>query len=285
MQIFLDDSVARGFGYDDGKKDIASLKAIRAKGHTVHLADGAVLELLTQLVEGRFAWPDWVRARRALLSLLDPLDPVPAGGWQILDKVGMCLEQTLTEDEHEENRRRLRGGWKMLTKSRRLAEINRVEGTRARGKIVVTRFDAAGAPRVCDEIKSEWTDGMLSLESSLGSAPSFDDFVKEMAAKFDRRIQSTPPASVRLEAFLRVNASFALQRLRPKNPYNPVKKANDGLDVDLLRYLAVPAIVCTKDKRLQRVVAQAGSWQRRWVLRPAELERQVVHGSLSLDWP
>jgi hypothetical protein len=285
MQIFLDDSVARGFGYDDGQKDIASLKAVRAKGHTLHLADVAVLELLTQIVERRFAWPDWIRARRALVRLLDPHDPAPAGGWQILDKVGIRLQQTLTEEEHQENRRRLRDGWKMLTKARRLAEINRVEGIRARGKSVVSRFHAAGAPRVRDEIKSEWSDGLLTVESSLGPAPSFEDFVGQMAASFDRRMQSTPPVSVRLDALLRVNASFAFQRLRSKNPYNPVKQANDGLDVDLLRYLAVPAIVCTKDERLQRVVAQAGSWQRRWVLLPAELEAQVLHGSLSLDWP
>ena len=106
-----------------------------------------------------------------------------------------------------------------------------------------------------------------------------------MAENCDRRIKSTPPASVRLDALLRANASFALQRLRPKNPYNPAKKANDGLDVDLLRYLAVPAIVCTNDGRLQRILKQAGSWQRRWVLRPSELEEQVVQKKLSLDWP
>jgi hypothetical protein len=285
VQIFLDDSVARGFGYDDGQKDIASLKAVRGKGHTLQMADAAVLELVCQLVEGRFAWPNWIRARRALMSVLDFQDPVAAGGWEILDKVGVRFERTLSEVEHESRRQRRRTGWKAIVKAANIPAMNRMQWSRERGRLGPTQFRAGGAPQVREEIRKDWIDEIRSLESAQGTVPSFKDLVESTAANHDGRIQSTPPASLRLDASTRAYAHFALARLRPKNAYNPAKHANDALDVDLLRYLAVPGILCTKDKRLQRVLKQAGSWQMRWVLRPGELEEQVMKNTLSLDWP
>ena len=258
---------------------------MRALGHSFHLADSTALELICQIVENRLEWPDWIRARRALTALLDLQDPVAAGGWEILDKVGVRFERTLSEDEHEKRRQRRRTGWKAIVKAGSTAEMNRVEWARERGQIGPTQFRAAGAARVREEIKTDWTDDMLGIECSQDTIPSLKELVQSVAANHDSRIQSTPPASVRLDASIRMNAHFALMRLRPKNPYNPTKKANDALDVDLLRYLAVPGIVCTKDGRLQRVLAQTRSWQRRWVLRPSELEEQLVQQKLSLDWP
>jgi hypothetical protein len=285
VQIFLDDCVARGFGYDDGQKDVASLKRVRSLGHTIQLADSAVLELVTQIVEGRFAWPDWIRARRALTSMVDFQDPVAAGGWEILDKAGVRLEQTLSDGEHEARRQRRRTGWKAIVKATNIPAMNRVQWARERGRLGPTQFRQAGAPRVRDELRKDWTDEMFSIEVTGGTVPSFDELVQSTAANHDQRIQSTPPASVRLDASIRAYVHFALLRLRPKNPYNPAKHANDALDVDLLRYLAVPGILCTNDERLQRVLEQAGSWQRCWVLRPCEIEEQVMQKKLSLDWP
>jgi hypothetical protein len=70
-------------------------------------------------------------------------------------------------------------------------------------------------------------------------------------------------------------------------PYNAEKRANDAFDYDLLRYLALPALVCTCDEAtLVQAIERAGSWQRTWVLAITEL-RKLAQGAEppQLIWP
>ena len=79
---------------------------------------------------------------------------------------------------------------------------------------------------------------------------------------------------------------FFLRRLRLKETYDPVKRANDLFDLDLLKYLSFPAVVCTSDGPLIAAVERAGSWQRRWIVRPGELADGTMRSCLvDLTWP
>jgi hypothetical protein len=83
----------------------------------------------------------------------------------------------------------------------------------------------------------------------------------------------------------RVDAHFFRLRMG-KKPYNPKKRANDVFDCELLRYLAFPAVVCTYDGKFTRAVEESGTWQRRWVLGPAELRHLAQGGSPpDMGWP
>jgi hypothetical protein len=77
--------------------------------------------------------------------------------------------------------------------------------------------------------------------------------------------------SERLDAMIRVFALYSLRRLRSKNAYNAEKHANDVLDHDLLRYLAYPAAICTRDSGIHADLLTTSARHCSWVLKPDEL--------------
>ena len=114
-----------------------------------------------------------------------------------------------------------------------------------------------------------------------------DDMLDLFYENYDKKVTVTsgPKASVRLDAMFRVDAHFFRLRMG-KRPYNPKKQANDVFDCELLRYLAFPAVVCTYDGKFTRAVEESGTWQRRWVLGPAELHHLAQGGSPpDMGWP
>ncbi|CAN0621130.1 protein of unknown function [Burkholderia multivorans] len=70
----------------------------------------------------------------------------------------------------------------------------------------------------------------------------------------------------------------------PYDPNNP-KKVNDGIDLDLYRYLILPALVVSDDGGFHGTIADIKSPQRTWFQKPEELAAAWEHGELScLTW-
>ena len=103
----------------------------------------------------------------------------------------------------------------------------------------------------------------------------------------DANHQSTGPRlSTRLDAFLRVSALLDLRHLRKDQRYNPQKNRNDLFDHELLRYLAVPAAVCTGDLGLIAKVRDSHSWQIGWIFQVEDLLRPDVRAGIkNMEWP
>lgn len=270
------------------------LRALKGHGFRIHLADGTVVELLNQLAEHRLSWATWLRTRRLLTRLLDATQPVLLGGWEILASAGIVLDggsRTVPDSDPD-----IRAGWKRAIKARTYSELWEPRHHRSAGKWVLGATSRDAARTTVREEKADWTAGLdrvLADANQQGiSDIKADDFLKlvsSVSAGIDSR--SAPvdgvPASVRFDAMIRVYARFSRMRLQSRGPYNPIKRGNDAFDHDLLRYLALPALVCTCDTQtLVAAVEDSQSWQRRWILGPAEL-RSIANGSAppDLSWP
>ena len=296
MRAVLDTNIARKLGYPgdvDHDDILAGLRALKRAGFSLHLADGAILELIGQLHERRLAWPDWIRARSHLRVLLCAQDPIMLGGWEVLVEAGILPPdgRQLPDDMHKT----LRLGWKILSKARTLTEIDKPRPVVIRGKRTLLGNRARRANELVQQEQRSWADGIDELYAEATSKnvstmgiSEVENVVRVVGASFDSKAPSThgPKTSVRLDAMLRVYAHFCRLRLGRK-PYNPNKRANDVFDYDLLRHLALPALICTCDvKTLVTAVDQSGTWQRRWVLGPSEL-RNLAHGGSppDMNWP
>jgi hypothetical protein len=294
-QAVLDTSVVRALG--DARRpfhlDVRDgLRALRGHGFTIHLADGTMTELTSQLSDRRIPWPEWVRARSTLTTLLDHSEPALLGGWEILAEAGIFTDGRgpLT------SRQEIRAGWKRMEKARSYAEIWKVRPFRMEGKIVLggTKRDSPRA--VVDTEKGSWIEGLDHIAGVAQvegiqdvKANDWEDLVAVIGRGLDARVGSAiePPPSVRLDALIRVYARYSRQRIQSVGPYNPEKRSNDAFDHDLPRYLALPALVCTcDDATLVRSVEDAETWQRRWILGVKEF-RDISRGTPApvLAWP
>jgi hypothetical protein len=85
---------------------------------------------------------------------------------------------------------------------------------------------------------------------------------------------------------LRVHALLFLRSLQKKHGYSAKNNLNDAFDLDLYRYLALPAAICTSDGGVFNDLRAAHAWQIDWVVKPEDLKdperrRQI----LNLRWP
>ena len=285
MKAVLDTCIARKLGHPDEPEYgevLGGLRALRCGGFSLHLPDGTVVELLRRIYEEKFSWPNWERARDQLLPLLCSAEPIVFGGTELLAAVGIHDPQGAAEVPvglHEGQR----AAWKALAEARSPRDIG-------------TQFDIGKVSRDAVEIiQRDWiqmVEGFHEDVTRIGitslSAVESKEMLRLFNESYDKKVTviSGPRASVRLDAMLRFYIHFFRLRLGRK-PYNPRKRVNDAFDCELLRFLAVPALVCTCDARtLVRAVEESGSWQRRWVLGPAELRTLAQGGSPpDLSWP
>lgn len=282
----LDTNVVRSLAYP-AESQFAALRESRSRGVSIHLADSTVVELLRQLSEGRIAWWEWVRSRRALLRLLDTHDPVLSAELADLSAMGIELTASPGREEGDGDRRRQerRTRWKAICQASSLDELGRRRWGRVAGRHRQLSLDVHSAGELLDEKATEWRSGLSAILHKPGVEVPRDEVFRYSAAQIDAHFVSVPPASLRLDAYVRVNAGFGLSRLKELAPYNPAKKKNDAVDLDLLVFLSLPVVVCTCDARLRRLADQAGSWQASWILTPAQLASAAGRVELHLSWP
>jgi hypothetical protein len=296
QRCVLDANVVRVLGHPEDPRHrtvAAGLRRLRDSAFSLHLADGAIVELLPQIRAGAFKWPEWVRARNSLRSLLDVREPIMLGGWEALAEAGIFY---LGEPVPPPTlRQETRAGWKIFMKARTAAEMARPRPVRVGGRWEILGARPQAASGVVQDEKDSWGDGLdRVLETAVDqniSKIGGDDFEKVVDAVgkgYDARasFSEAPPPSVRFDAMIRVYVHFCRLRLGSR-PYNPKKRGNDAMDYDLLRYLALPALLCTCDERtLIAAVEQSGTWQRRWVMAPSDLQAILDGGPLpDLAWP
>jgi hypothetical protein len=283
--LVLDTMVARGFG--QGDVDPQPFRAIRREGVRIHLSDGAVIELMSQLETNRLEWATWLKARRALRHILDPDDPVLLGGREGLAWRARVSDAEGTRDQEasEQYRATTRAIWRVILGASSLQDMRRPRTVKIKGRPSRTALDTKAATAAVTEMRAEWADAFGRLfEEALAAVPdvqkilpargdsleAINQLVVDMATRIDRDcpVDEPPPMSERLDAMIRVYMLHSLRRLRRKDPYNAEKHANDVFDHDLLRYLGYPAAICTRDSGIHADLRAAGSVHRQWVLTP-----------------
>jgi hypothetical protein len=297
-KIVLDTNVIRHLGA--GELDATVFASLERPGFSVHLSDAAATELIAALCSERFPWDQWVSARSTLQSTLCSAEPILLGNQQGLQLVGVPVARKRSPEELDSDKRRLMAAWHHLCDVSSLDELLSVQrSVPPEGAIA---FDSDLVAKVVAKEHRDWSTSVDGFRNNLLETvphvrevlPPRGDSIEainiciaaakpELDADFEE--PGTPP-SVRMDAFLRVCAMFFLRRLRLKETYDPVKRANDLFDLDLLKYLSFPAVVCTSDGPLIAAVERAGSWQRRWIVRPGELADGTMRSCLvDLTWP
>lgn len=282
MRIVLDQNIVRALGH--GEIGVAPFEALRSDGVRIHLADGAMTELMNQLVERRFRWKNWLVARGVLAEILDPAEPVLLGGRQGLYRAGVrgateqvplgAIAMAVEDSAH---------WWHAFMRMKELCEISKPLRIRDR----VLTLSPTAARGIVETFKRDWRrdfekervgDELLAqvrraLPRRGDGFEQIDGVVRTIARDLDKKVRKTvgPRASVRLDAMIRVYVLLQLRSMRPFEPYNAGRHENDSFDHDLLRYLAYPAAICTMDRGVERKMRAAGCWQAPWVVHPSDL--------------
>jgi len=299
MPLVLDTNIVRVLG----ARDLSHKPLTRAAnaGISLHLSETAAAELIHQLVAGQLRWEHWTEARAILTDLLDHTEPVLLGARPGLVRAGLVPRSEALRSISPDSVDASDAGWRLLigAQSRQALTSTAVQSSDPRYGY---ELDDSQVRAVMAAEKQDWIsdvmgfeDEMLKADAGLPAKLSEPDGLREVLASFSRIVADDidkecpglkPPASFRLDAFLRVHALLRIRRLLPKNRYNPVKDANDALDQFLLQYLGFPAAVCTLDSGIFSDVKATGSWQLKWIVRPGDLNKDDVLEDLrTMSWP
>jgi hypothetical protein len=299
MALVLDTNVVRNIGAGD--VDPSGLRDLAREGVTVHLADGTIAELTHQLLSRSLRWDHWVRGRTVLLDTISKDEPVLLGGRLGLHRIGIAGPRPVLQSEIEVELELYDAGWQMLVAANRAEDFAKMSIRLPKQGISVS-LPQAHVQATHAEQQDSWPSDFASFhEKMLKVRPDLADFlpakgdspealegylniIREAA---DANHQPPGPRpSTRLDAFFRVEALLELRHFRKEQPYNPQKNRNDLFDHELLKYLAVPASICTGDSRLIAKVRDSRSWQVDWIVRPEDLARSEVRDRIKkLVWP
>ena len=281
--LVLDTNVIRNLGTGDVSPRIFT--TVLGVGISVHLSDTAASEVAAALATGRMAWNEWVRARGMLRDLLDLREPVLLSGGAGLARAGVQHPtRKIGNDGVAAALAAHRERWTFVV------EAVSPEVFDAERFSAVIANERAAWIREFTELREAMKDRVPTLQEEIprrgDSIELLERIVSVLQRGADQCTVGSPPApSVRLDAFLRTRALLLSRHLRKHGSYNPRKSSNDLFDHFLLRYLALPAAICTDDRRLIADVGAARSWQRQWVVRPCELREPAVVAALAdLSW-
>jgi hypothetical protein len=294
VPVVLDTNIVRYLA--EGDLDVNGLFALRNEGTGIHMAEGAAIELVGQLCEERLRWDKWLRARRVLRELLDKKQPILLGR-EINNKRSVFATQ-LPWDYSVENpahRHRLRYSWQALMDARNtdaLTDEFVVPPTGERGVLRDTKLDTIA------KTQQSWIASIEMVQSKAVFHPERVGEPKSELEQLERTVRvlggtldsknpkQVPPESVRWDAVIRTVSILGIRSLRSKHSYSARKHKNDAFDFDLLRYLALPAAICTCDQRLMSVLKDAKAWQAKWVVLPEKLSTRAGRQVLAdLRWP
>lgn len=295
--VILDTNVIRSIAVDGGRTD--AFVALAREGGTISIADGTTVELLSWLHSTDRAWSDWERARGQFDEFIDPEIPVMMGGREALAQAGLFLNDAppsmlLPHDQLEENRRI----WRLLMSAKSLRELSTLHAAvQVGGKPTLLLVNASRAPKQVARQQDSWVKMFdrlavaakaegISIKGGVVPPELLEGQVAAIGRGLDAHCTSSPPASVRMDAMIRVHLLLNLRSLQTKNRYNARKDQNDAFDLELYRYLALPAAICTSDAGIFNDLHAASAWQSDWVVKPDDLKdperrRQI----LDLRWP
>jgi hypothetical protein len=300
MALVLDTNVVRDLG--TGDVDSAGVYKAAREGVALHLADGTVAELTHQLVTRSLKWDHWEHARTVLLRTLSKDEPVLPGGRVGLGRLGITSSvAAVSQREIDDAVEQYNAAWTMLMEANRPEDFERLSVYLPRQGISVSLPRNHVQASYLEE-RGTWPTDFANLRGKVLSVrPDFPDllpakqdsrealeaYVMTIKESIDRGHESAGlRPSVRLDAFARVEALLCLRHLRKERRYNPDKNPNDLIDLELLKYLAIPAAICTSDTGLIAKVRDSYSWQAKWVVRPSDLAQAAVRAEImNLEWP
>jgi hypothetical protein len=240
------------------------------------MAEGAAVELVGQLYEKRLPWNKWLSARGVLRDLLDKEQPILLGREINNKRSVFAMPHTWNYSvENPAYHHRVRASWEALMNVQKRGHMTHaftVPSTGEHGVLRDTKADAIGMTQ------SSWIDSFEKIQREAVSLSHGSRDFKSEQEQLERTVITlgqrldlknplqVPPESVRWDAVFRTCTILVIRSTRGKLNYSPEKHKNDAVDIDLLRYLALPAAICTCDRRFRSLLVDSNSWQAKWVV-------------------
>lgn len=293
MPIVLDTNIIRHLA--ERELEVDGLFALKQEGTGIHMAEGAAVELVGQLYENRLPWNKWLSARRVLRDLLDKRQPILLGR-EINNKrsVFATPHPWAYSAQNPAYLHRVRYSWEALMSAQKRDHLTDAFWVPPTGERAVLRDPKVAA---IGQTHQSWIAAIQMVRRQTVFRPQKGSNSKFEQERLERTVNSlgrgldsknpiqVPPESVRWDAVIRAITIFAIRSLRTKHAYSADKHKNDSFDFDLLRYLALPAAICTCDRRLRSVLKDSNAWQAQWVVSPEDLTTRAGRKSVAeLRW-
>ncbi|CAE6763873.1 hypothetical protein G2912_14625 [Paraburkholderia aspalathi] len=281
--VVLDTSPVRNIAYADATPAwVATFVEMADDGYAFSLADGALAELLAQYNRGSLTDGDLTKILAAISQFLNPDLPILPGKRDIMAMIGESTDGDWCEDDVREFALR---GWAVLNDPSLLDEERREELTQA---LQYDRDEWIGWFAKFDSRYARWTAEQPGREKQELNQYKHDLLDEELADLAAHGRNPQPTMAMRLDLQMRYIWRQWVRTRQKRDGYDPTseKKVNDGIDLDLYRYLILPALVVTDDRGFHERLADIKSDQRHWFWRPQALADAWVRGERPRPvWP
>jgi hypothetical protein len=265
--VVLDTNPARNIAEEGEPAWVEVFARMRDAGYVFCLADAAFAELLTQRCKNAINDAGYSRMIASLERFIDPQLPVLLGKCDVLGMLGVRDQQMRWSAE--EVWKISREGWERLKRAKPgdFAADVEIEEERAdyrdAFKVLADAWEASDRSVPLHEYDHPQLDKALSLQKST------------------RPIR--PGMHVRNDLQVRWLWRQFVRSQLPKHAYDPEsrKRRNDGIDFDLFRYLALPALVVSGDEVFFEKLKDIDSLQKKWFWKPAALASAFERGELA----
>ncbi|AWY49893.1 hypothetical protein I6H08_36715 (plasmid) [Burkholderia gladioli] len=267
--VVLDTSPVRDIAYESSTPPwVATFEKMADAGYSFSLADNAVTELLNQRLDGRLTEADLHKIHKALAPFLNPDAPVLPGKKDLLAMIGESEDLDWSEAEVSDFATR---AWAVLCDP---SLLNEDSGKDIKRALQDDREDWTELFKDLDDAHAEWMahapDGEATRPLHEYDHPQLD---KALATEASRGKSQSPSIAERQDLMIRYIWRQWVRTRKSKEPYDPTsdKKINDGIDLDLYRYLMLPAFVVAGDNGFHGKIADLRRPQLKWFWRPQDL--------------
>lgn len=253
------------------------------QGLSVALADNALTELTLQLHEGRVSWSEWSARNHHIDRLLDTRSPVFPDASELAEMSWGTPKPTPDQPVSRDEKMRLI--WDLLKKAKSAHDLTAgPEFVAPDGETYTLANSHQLTDAVAAGFRATWQQMIGSLQAQIVGYHPTQDHIAELL--FKAHFGGNPDEAhlrIRHDAYVRTMARFAHLALAKKKPYNPTADARRGdpFDLEMTLALALPALVCTLDKRFRKHLELAGTHQVRQLVTPAELLAGARNGDLA----
>lgn len=273
--VVLDTSPVRNIAHaTETPAWVATFAEMSKAGYSFSLADGALTELLFQYLRGSIKKTEHARIVQAIETFLSPDLPVLPGRKDLMGMIGESDDPAWCEDELVTYSRHALTVLKdpsLLTEKERAKIAPALQDDRNEWIAWFAKFDR-GYEKWKAEVPGREKKPLNMYEHAL-----LDDELADLAA-YSRNPH--PDMAERLDLLLRYVWRQWVRTRLDKFAYDPTRDSNrnDGIDLDLYRYLMLPAVVVSDDKGFHDRIADIKRPQRAWFWRPQALADAWMRG-------
>jgi hypothetical protein len=275
--VVFDTSPIRNLAHSSEPEWVSIFSRMREDGYSFSLSDAATVELLVQVRSGRIPLDGYERMIGLCKTFLNEQLPMIPGKIDLEAIIGINNDPEFIEE----------------TKY-----LSHHAWTQLQNPSSAYPHDGPPLEELLDEEREEWGSFLyriagISLSYGIDIWESDPETAHELLATLLGKhsfikAEIEPSMSVRMHLETRYRLRQMFRSAKLIEPYTPSSKKNrnDGIDVDMFRYLILPAFVIAEDSGFFGSLQGIESFQREWFIRPEDLARRWINGERpSPEWP